>query len=63
MLTHDLSKSFGKDIGFTLGLLFLSIVFYPVLAFSRDIHYIGPAGRPAGPALDRQIDSIGTPAV
>ncbi len=63
MLTHDFSKSFGKDIGFTLGLLFLPMIFYPILAFSRDIHYIGPAGRPAGPALDSQIGSIGTTAV
>ncbi|UPK71315.1 DUF5684 domain-containing protein [Chitinophaga filiformis] len=63
MLTHDLSKSFGKDVGFTIGLLFLGIIFYPILAFSKDIQYIGPAGRPAGPALDSQIGSIGNPAV
>lgn len=63
MLTHDFSKSFGKDIGFTLGLLFLPFIFYPILAFSKDIRYIGPAGRPAGPSLDSQIGSIGNPAV
>lgn len=63
MLTHDLSKSFGKDVGFTIGLLLLGIIFYPILAFSKDIQYIGPAGRPAGPALDSQIGSIGNPAV
>lgn len=43
---HLLSKSFGKDLGFTLGLLFLSILFYPVLAFG-GAKYIGPAGDPA----------------
>jgi|SRR5690625_239763 len=38
-----LSKSFGKSEGFTVGLLLLSIVFYPILAFG-DAKYIGPAG-------------------
>lgn len=40
-LTHYLSKSFGKDVGFTLGLLFLPIVFYPILAFG-GAKYLGP---------------------
>lgn len=40
-LTHYLSKSFGKDVGFTLGLIFLSFIFYPILAFG-DAKYIGP---------------------
>lgn len=42
---NDLSKSFGKDTGFTIGLLFLGIVFYPILAFGNAT-YIGPAGVP-----------------
>lgn len=46
MLVNLLAKSFGKDIGFTLGLLFLGIVFYPILAFDRTITYKGPAGDP-----------------
>ena len=40
---HSLSKSFGKDIGFTVGLILLGIVFYPILAFG-DSQYQGPAG-------------------
>jgi len=44
MIVHLLSKSFGKDVGFTLGLLFLSIIFYPILGFG-DAKYIGPAGK------------------
>lgn len=32
-LTHALSKKFGKEIGFTLGLIFLPFIFYPILAF------------------------------
>lgn len=38
-----LSLSFGKGVGFTLGLIFLSIIFYPILAFS-NAEYVGPAG-------------------
>ena len=40
---HLLSKSFGHGVGFTLGLLFLSIIFYPILGFG-DSKYVGPAG-------------------
>ncbi|MFW5688361.1 MAG: DUF5684 domain-containing protein [Spirochaetota bacterium] len=29
----DLAKSFGKGGGFALGLIFLSFIFYPILAF------------------------------
>ena len=39
-----LSKSFGKGVGYTLGLLFLSIIFYPILAFG-SAKYVGPAGK------------------
>ncbi len=42
-MTNLLSISFGKEIGFTLGLLFLSFIFYPILAFS-NAEYKGPAG-------------------
>jgi len=40
-VVHGLSKSFGKDAGFTCGLIFLPIIFYPILAFS-DAKYVGP---------------------
>lgn len=48
-----LSKSFGKDEGFTVGLLLLGIVFFPILAFS-DIRYIGPYGDAAAFAAAQQ---------
>lgn len=38
-----LSKSFGKNEGFTVGLIFLSIIFYPILGFGTS-EYQGPAG-------------------
>lgn len=40
-----LSLSFGRGIGFTLGLIFLGPIFYPILAFS-NAEYIRPAGTP-----------------
>lgn len=40
---HLLSKSFGHGIGFTLGLIFLSFIFYPILGYGSS-KYIGPAG-------------------
>lgn len=42
-MTNLLSKSFGKDEGFTVGLILLSIVFYPILGFG-SAEYQGPAG-------------------
>ena len=41
-----LSKSFGKDTGFTAGLVLLGIVFFPILGFG-DAKYLGPYGDPA----------------
>ena len=42
--TNMLSKSFGKEEAFTVGLVLLPYVFYPIIAFSKDINYLGPAG-------------------
>lgn len=38
----DLSRSFGHDIAFALGLFFVGFIFYPILAFGGDA-YRGPA--------------------
>jgi len=40
-----LSKSFGQSVGFTVGLILLSVVFIPILAFNKEITYQGPAGK------------------
>ena len=37
-----MSKSFGKDESFTVGLVLLPIIFYPILAFGNS-KYIGPS--------------------
>ena len=39
-----LSKSFGKDEAFTVGLLLIPIIFYPILGLGSS-KYIGPAGK------------------
>ncbi len=41
IVTHRLSKAFGHGVGFTLGLLFLSPIFIPILAFGSS-EYKGP---------------------
>lgn len=41
--TNLLSKSFGQSEGFTVGLLLLGFIFYPILAFG-NYQYLGPAG-------------------
>jgi hypothetical protein len=50
IVIHRVSLSFGKDVGFTLGLIFLSVIFWPILAFGKAV-YLGPGGPPpAAPA-------------
>lgn len=43
---HELSKSFGKDMLYTLGLFFLPFIFIPYLAFTDAVYT-----RPAGPVV------------
>ncbi len=43
-IDYLLAKSFGKDIGFAIGLFLLGIVFLPILAFG-DAQYQGPAAQ------------------
>ena len=46
IVVHNVSRNFGKDVGFTLGLIFLGFIFYPILAWG-DAQYLGPtAGTP-----------------
>ena len=43
LLYNKLSKSFGKDAGFTVGLFFLAPIFMGILAFGKT-EYVGPDG-------------------
>ena len=44
----DLARSFGKDIGFAIGMILLGFIFLPMLGFG-DAQYAGPSagGAPA----------------
>jgi len=42
--TNLFAKSFGQGTAFTVGLLFLNLIFLGVIAFSKNIKYVGPAG-------------------
>jgi hypothetical protein len=44
-LYNMISKSFGKDEGFTAGLVFLGFIFFPILGFG-PAKYLGPFGNP-----------------
>ena len=42
ILCIDLAKSFGKGVGFAIGLILLGIIFFPILGFG-SVQYQGPA--------------------
>jgi hypothetical protein len=48
ILSIDMAKSFGKGVGFGLGLAFLGIIFLPILGFG-SAQYQGPAAGGLGP--------------
>ena len=45
ILSMALAKSFGKGVGFAVGLILLSIIFFPILGFGSAT-YQGPAAAP-----------------
>ena len=47
LVLHSLSLSFGHGAGFTVGLVFLSIIFLYILAFSSNT-YRGAGVAPTG---------------
>ncbi len=51
-----LAKAFGQSGGFACGLIFLAPVFLCIMAFSKDIYYVGIPGKtpPYGAPYDRQ---------
>jgi len=44
LIYHALSQSFGHDVGFTVGLFFLSLIFFYILWLGPST-YRGPGGR------------------
>jgi hypothetical protein len=45
ILLIDLAKSFGKGVGFAIGLILVSIIFFPILGFGSAT-YQGPSATP-----------------
>jgi len=45
ILSIDLAKSFGKGVGFAIGLILLSVIFFPILGFGSST-YQGPSAAP-----------------
>lgn len=41
----DLAKSYGKDVVWGILLIFFGIIMLPIMAFSSDIKYVGPAAK------------------
>jgi len=41
LMANEMSKCFGKDAGFTVGLIFLPFIFYPILGYGKA-QYIKP---------------------
>ncbi len=54
-ITNMLSKSFGKDEAFTVGLILLGFVFYPILGFGSAV-YLGPYGDPEAFRAARELN-------
>jgi hypothetical protein len=53
ILLIDLAKSFGKGVGFGIGLLLLPFIFFPILGFG-SAQYQGPTALGAGTARPPQ---------
>jgi hypothetical protein len=52
ILIIDLAKSFGKGVGFGIGLILLSLIFFPILGFG-SAQYQGPAAGSPGATVAR----------
>lgn len=53
ILCIDLAKSFGKGVGFGIGLVLLGIIFFPILGFGSG-QYQGPAAGSLPPTTATQ---------
>ncbi|HEX5489930.1 MAG TPA: DUF5684 domain-containing protein [Candidatus Udaeobacter sp.] len=53
VLCIDLAKSFGKGVGFGIGLLLLGIIFFPILGFG-SAQYLGPTAGSLTPSTAPQ---------
>lgn len=49
IIFHGISKAFGKGMGYTLGLFFIGIIFWPILAFGSAQYGAGTDTAPQDP--------------
>ncbi len=54
ILCIDLAKSFGKGVGFAIGLILLGVIFFPILGFG-SAQYQGPAAGGLAPRTAPQV--------
>jgi len=54
ILCIDLAKTFGKGVGFGLGLAFLGVIFFPILGFG-SAQYEGPTAGSLAPRTASQV--------
>lgn len=53
-IQNRLSKSFGKEVGFTLGMIFLPLIFFPILAFG-GAEYVGHPDNRVGESKSSEL--------
>ena len=58
IVCSEVSKSFGKSAGFTCGLIFLPIIFWPILGLGRS-SYLGKVPEP----IHNNVSTYGQPTV
>ena len=42
VLSIKMAKSYGQSVGFGVGIILLNIIFLGIIAFNKDIKYVGP---------------------
>jgi hypothetical protein len=53
--THAVSKAFGKDEGFTVGMIFLPFIFVPLLGFGEEPRWIYSTASPSSMYLEDHL--------
>jgi hypothetical protein len=59
MIMLEFVKSYGKDTWFGVASLFFPYVIFPIMAFDKNIRYVGPAGLQPPVAATAATPSVG----
>lgn len=52
-VNYNIAKKFGKETGFAVGLTLLPVIFYAILAFSKDCNYVNVSVSKYGPVAEK----------